>query len=1160
MSSEQERVRRARDVTEELTETRERLCAAISGNEALLHTLNLHSNVSIMDSAGKIIDVNDNFCRVSGYSRDELLGQPHNIVYSGAQDDEVWAERWRKINAGESWRGEICNRTKDGALFWMDSMIAPILGEDGHPALYIAIRNDISLAKETELKLRATEAFLDRTGQTAGVGGWEFDVRSHAVRWSAQMMRIHEVDLSYQPVLREALRFHPPEARAKLKAALRRGMKHGKGWDLELPLVTALGRTIWVRTVGEAEFVDERPVRFVGSMQDITARKQTESALAQERARMDQLVTQLQEANSRFAIASESAAIAIWEFDPLSRRLLWDDRMYLIYGIKPPAGAATFKQWEDALHPEDRGRCVIEIDEALSTKRDLNTEFRIVRPGGEIRYVKATARVAGDGTALRMMGVNIDISEAKRAQLQLFKTSSMLRTVLDSAAEISIIATAPDLTVKVFNAGAERLLGYTSKQVVDSCTPVLVHDRDELQQLCDDVGNQLGRHFVDWEVYVQPSMRDLPHECTFVRQDGQRLRVSQVVTAMHTYEGELLGYLSVAHDVTVQRQYEQSLREATSRAEQANRAKSDFLANMSHEIRTPMNAVVGLSYLLGRTSLGKEQAALLGNLQTASKSLLAIINDVLDLSKIEAGELMVEKTPFSPRSLIEELVAVMRLHADNKGIAFGVEMPDDLPGLLIGDPTRLNQILTNLLSNAMRFTDRGKVELKVIAGKDSGHGVSLSFSVKDTGIGISEEAQARLFSPFAQADASITRRYGGTGLGLSIVKSIVGVLGGSLSLDSTPGLGSKFTVELCFPQALGDARVLDLPIVGATGTFRLAGVRILVADDSDINLDVVKSVLELEGAHVSLARNGQEAFDRLQADACQFDVVLMDVQMPVMGGHDAALLIRSELGLVDLPIIALTAGALSSARDRSIAAGMDDFLIKPFDPITLIRCISKHVRVSNDRAATPISASAVATAPPVAWPDIEGIDSAEARARLSNDARLFLSCVARLLVEFSEVSFFSEGQEASLPKQAARMHKLKGAAGMLGAKGICALAAETEAACVAGDAQRASDFAAALATGLRQLRESAAPVVNAARAGAETLVEPLGSPLEPYLVDELVQLLRQQNLSAVDRFRTLEPRLRRHLAAAVQGELRSHMEALRFEAAAEMLQSNYKRA
>ncbi len=1146
---------------DELTETRERLSAALGGSDALLHTLDLHSKVSVTDSTGRIIDVNDAFCRGFGYTRDELLGEFHSVLRSGVHDAAFWAAMWRTIIAGHPWRGEICNRAKDGALHWADAMIAPIMGTDGLPALYISIRTDITAAKQTELKLRASEAFLDRTGQTAKVGGWEFDVATQELRWSAQMMRIHEVALDYVPQLGAGLAFYPPRARAKVVKVLREATRAGRGWDLEVPMTTARGRPIWVRTVCEAEFVDGRPARLVGSMQDITARKGIETSLAQERARMVSLLAQLQEANARFAIASESAGIAIWDYDVAAQTLVWDDRMYGIYGLERSAEPPKFAQWENALHPEDRARCVGDVERALRGEADLDTEFRIIQPGGDIRHVKATARVlrGADGVAQRLTGVNIDVTASKRAEVQLFKTSSMLRTVLDSAAEISIIATDPDLIIKVFNAGAERLLGYDSDTVVGHTSPTLMHDADELRALCAEVGAEQGRALDGWEVFVQPPMLNRSHECTFVRADGKHLKVSQVVTAMHTYEGELLGYLSVGHDVTKQKQYEQSLREATQRAENANLAKSAFLANMSHEIRTPMNAVIGLSYLLGRTALDERQSAFLGNIQTASKSLLAIINDVLDLSKIEAGELMVERTAFCPHDLLHEVVDVMRLHADAKGIEFIVEIPNDLPALLEGDPTRLKQILTNLLSNAIRFTDRGGVELRVVREADSGAGVPLCFFVKDTGIGISPDSQSRLFAPFAQADASITRRYGGTGLGLSIVKSLVKVLGGTVGLESAPGVGSEFTVRLTFNFGAPDAQTLKTAEMTLPGPQGLPGVRVLVVDDSDMNLDVVKYILELEGARVALARNGQEALDRLQTDAHEFDLVLMDVQMPVLGGHDATRSIRSALGLVDLPVIGLTAGALSSERDRAIAAGMDDFLIKPFEAATLVKCIRRHLRDSSARAATPIAAEAVPAEASLEWPEIDGIDGPDARARLSHDLGLFLSSLARVLVEFSDPSIPQDAaEEGALTRQAARMHKLKGNAGMLGARTIHTLAAEAEAACVAGAAGKAADLTAALAVHLQRLRESAAPVINAARAGAAAIGS-ADAEFVPHLVGELVDLLRHQNLSALDRYRTLAPQLRGALGAVSSEALRGYMEALQFDVAADLLEDCVKR-
>ncbi len=476
------------------------------------------------------------------------------------------------------------------------------------------------------------------------------------------------------------------------------------------------------------------------------------------------------------------------------------------------------------------------------------------------------------------------------------------------------------------------------------------------------------------------------YELTVRGRDGKETVVSYNATTFYDRDRRLQGVFAAARDITERKQYEESLREASHKAEQASRAKSEFLANMSHEIRTPMNTVTILSYLLGQTSLNEQQLDFLAKIKLASKSLLEVLNNVLDLSKIEAGELIVERAAFSLRSLLKELTDVMAVHADAKAIAFEIDTEDDLPGALEGDATRLNQILTNLLSNAIKFTERGGVKLRVRRLAATSKRVTLCFVVQDTGIGIAPEVQARLFAPFAQADSSITRRFGGTGLGLSIVKRLVNLMGGEAGLDSTPGVGSEFRVVLDFaltsPEALARLEVS----LAAPSEHALLGVRVLVVDDSDIHRDVTKCILELEGAQVWLASNGQEAFERLQAEPRAFDVVLMDVQMPRLDGHEAARRIRLELGLADLPIIALTAGALSSDRQRAAAAGMDDYIIKPFDAQALVCNILRRIKpVSGQLTRQLDGAPETRAQAAVPWSEIEEIDSSDARKRLSDD-------------------------------------------------------------------------------------------------------------------------------------------------------------------------------
>jgi PAS domain S-box-containing protein len=725
----------------------------------------------------------------------------------------------------------------------------------------------------------------------------------------------------------------------------------------------------------------------------------------------------------------------------------------------------------------------------------------------------------------------------QRLRDQHFYTRSLIESNIDA-----LMTTDPRGIITDVNKQTEALTG---------CT------RDEL------IGAPFKNHFTDPQSAEAGIKRVLNegkvtnYELTVRARDGKLTVVSYNATTFHDRDRSLQGVFAAARDITERKQYEQSLHEATHKAEQANRAKSEFLANMSHEIRTPMNAVIGLSYLLGQTALDEQQLAFLAKVKLASKSLLLVLNNVLDLSKIEAGELIVESAAFSLRSLLKELTDVMAVQTDAKGIAFEIDVDDDLPVALEGDATRLNQILTNLLSNAIKFTESGRVKLSVHRIAATPQRAMLCFVVSDTGIGIAPEVQARLFAPFAQADASITRRFGGTGLGLSIVKRLVGLMGGEVGLDSTPGVGSEFKVNLDFALASPEAVARLEAAPAATGQRALLGVRVLVVDDSDINLDVTKRILELEGAQVRLAGNGLEAFELIQAEPLAVDVVLMDVQMPVLDGHDATNRIRVELGLKDLPIIALTAGALSSERQRAAAAGMDDYIVKPFDAQSLVGSILRHVKPAGHVMHRVDAAPEARFQAALRWPEIEGIDSTDVRGRLGDDPVLFRSILKRLLDEFSDVSLPPATDDAaSLAVYAGRMHKLRGSAGMLGARAIQQLAGEAETACAAGEVERASSLATRLGAKLQRLRESAAPAFLAARAQVEEEVLPVGGELKQEDLDDLISLLRLQSLAAIDRFGTMSPKLRELLSNESYELVREHIDNLQFNDAALALEAS----
>lgn len=378
--------------------------------------------------------------------------------------------------------------------------------------------------------------------------------------------------------------------------------------------------------------------------------------------------------------------------------------------------------------------------------------------------------------------------------------------------------------------------------------------------------------------------------------------------------------------------------------EKSTQAKSEFLATMSHEIRTPMNAIMGMTHLLQKDDPRKEQIEALNILDFSGKTLLTLIDDVLDFSKIEAGRLEFENTEFELNKLIGTITESFRVMANNKNIGLKNHLENDIQNVLVGDSARLTQILNNLLSNALKFTEKGKIELSIKKLGDLDTKVMLEFSVSDTGIGIPKDRLSTIFDSFTQASDNTKRLYGGTGLGLTISKQLTELQGGKLWVDSEEGEGSTFYVQMTFGKGKGDSILNRGEVVTPAQQKRLKGKRILLAEDNVVNQKVMRRFLERWGVDMMIVGDGKEAVEAIQKE--HFDVVLMDLQMPEMDGYQATSAIR---GLTDpnkrnIPIIALTAAALKEVKEKVFACGMNDFVTKPFNPIELQQKLSEHAK------------------------------------------------------------------------------------------------------------------------------------------------------------------------------------------------------------------------
>ena len=507
-------------------------------------------------------------------------------------------------------------------------------------------------------------------------------------------------------------------------------------------------------------------------------------------------------------------------------------------------------------------------------------------------------------------------------------------------------------------------------------------------------------------------------------------------------------------EITAEVQAREQIERARDEAEAANRAKSEFLANMSHEIRTPLNGMVGMVQLLERSGLDQRQSGYISKLRYSADVLLGVINDILDFSKIEAGQLKIEQIAFNVGETLENAVAMLRVRAEQKGLVVRLELDSKLPPMLRGDPLRLSQILTNLGNNAIKFTDAGRVLVTVHCDDAENDQVLMRCEIEDTGIGLTQEETERLFRSFAQADGSISRRYGGTGLGLAICKRLVELMGGSISVSSEPGVGSVFSFSLTLGRvSVAEVATVRQRVARPRVAVPLRGCSILLVDDNAINREVAGEMLTVAGASVVFAADGAEAIEKIgmaRNSSAPFDAVLMDIQMPVMDGLTATGVLRQDPVNAELPIIAMTAHGLSGDRERSLQAGMNDHVTKPIEFDAMIDILLHWVHGTEGIGdATP--EPAITPQVTLALPDTELIRTTQALARINGN----LSIYRRMLVRFlDEPADFATTYRAAtnLTETAALAHRLKGTAGTLGFATLWALVNEQEQCALRGEA------------------------------------------------------------------------------------------------------------